>query len=155
MARGTLPGTLAIAWVTAAPTLAAPTQAQINGGDDLIGVANSEGLAEMNGWIVNASTIPTPDYLSHTVGTVPGDSVVQDSSMSFYYDVGTTTIYDALVEATAGWVIIMFDGQGDTLESQVWPATVQTRFRRPNRDQAHIFDVNFAVGTPTVGTQAA
>ena len=74
--------------------------------------------------------------------------------MSFYYDSGTTTLYDLLIEGFAGYAVFMFDGETIGEESQVWPFTVQTRFRRPNRDQAHIFDVNFAVGTPTVGTLA-
>ena len=156
MARGTLPGTLVALWLDADPS-ASPTQAELTANGttilDLIGTANSEGLAEMAGWIVNSSTIPTPDYLSHTVGTVPGDSVVQDSSMSFYYDSADTELYTQLTEGTSGFVVLCFDGLGTGEEAQVWPVTVQTRFRRPNRDQAHIYDVNFAVGTPEVRTQ--
>lgn len=161
MARGTLPGVIAATFLATADepaSYAAPSIATDIGNVnavDLIGPDNGEGLAEMNGWIVNASTIPTPDYRSHTVGNVPGDSTVQDSSMSFYYDRTDTTIYDTLVAGTTGVIILMRDGATAAEESQLWPVTVVTRFRRPARDQAHIFDVNFSVGTPTEGTLAA
>jgi len=155
MARGILPGTIAIRWLTSAPTLAAPTQTQLNAGVDLVGSSQDEELAEIDGWAVESSTIETPGFASNRVGNVGGDQTYPDSMFAFYKDSVVTDIYDALEDGETGWVVIMLDGQGSGRESEVFPATVLSRVRRKVRDEAGMFDVNFSIGVPVLGTQAA
>lgn len=156
MARMTLPGQAALAWLTTIPTApTAPTQAEITAGVDLIGTSQDEELMDFDGWTVNSSTIPTPGYASHQVGNITGDQTYPDSRLSFYKDDTDEVIYDALAEGNVGWVAIMLDGQLSTNEVTLFPATVSSRVRRVARNEAHIFDVNFSIDVPYEGTQAA
>ena len=158
MARYVLDGRLAARWLTTAPSdLAAPTQAELNGGVDLVGTAGGEALEDIQGFVVEPNIIQTPDYASLNVGTVAGDQTYPASTMSFYADTATTTIFAAFATPnTAGYIVFMYDGQGATNPCDTFPATVTSRVRRPARNAAHIFDVNFAPSAPTLnGTQAA
>lgn len=156
MARITLPGRAKMRWLAsepAAPT--APTAAEIAAGVDLIGTGQAEALAEIQGLILNSTTIPTPDYTSHQVGNVPGDETIADSRLSFYKDDTIETIYTTLVKGTAGFLAVMYDGESVGEEVKVYPATVQSNERRPDRDAANIFDVPLSTSIPYVGTIAA
>ncbi len=155
MARGILPGRIKMRWLTSAPTFAAPTQTQLNAGVDLVGSSQDEELAEIEGFMVESDTIPTPGFASNRVGNVGGDQTYPNSRLAFYKDSAVTDIYDALEDGNTGWVVIMLDGQGNGKESETFPATVLSRVRRKVRDEAGIFDVNFSIGVPVPGTQAA
>lgn len=155
MGRYTLPGRIKASFLSSEPAdPLAPTAGELSAGVDLVGSGQGEALAELDGWVVSPSSIPTPDYTSHLVGNVPGDQTFGDSRMAFYMDDTVQTIYSALSSGTSGFVAIMRDGDSSGDECELFPVTVQSRVRRPARDQAHIFDVNFAIGVPYDGTIA-
>lgn len=156
MGRFTLPGTIAAVWLSSAPaSTSAPTTAELNAGVDLIGTSQGEALAEIEGFQLQPSTIPTPDYVSHQVGNVSGDETYPDGRLAFYKDDTSTTMYDALAGGNTGYLVLMRDGRGVGEETEVWESTIQSRVRRPARNEAHIFDVNMAVAVPVLGTEAA
>lgn len=156
MARFTLPGLIAVQFLSTEPAVpTAPTSAELTAGVELIGTPQSEELAEIDGWTVQSSTIATPGYAGHRVGNVPGDETYPDSRLAFYKDDTSETIYTALAPGTVGFVAFLRDGRGVGNECELFPVTVQSRVRRPARDQAHIFDVNFAISVPYDGAEAA
>lgn len=157
MARFVLDGRIAVRFLTSVPSdTAAPTQAELGAGVDLVGTSQAEELEGISGFEVQSNSIATPGYASKEVGNVPGDQTYPTSSMSFYKDDTVTTIYDALADDESGWVCIMQDGQASGEEVDIFPVTVASRVRRPGRNAANIFDVNFSVGVPFKGgTQAA
>lgn len=156
MARFTLPGRIKVQFLSSEPASpTAPTTAELDAGVDLIGTSQAEELAELEGFVVNSSTIATPGYRSHQVGNVSGDETYPDSRLAFYMDDTVSTIYSALTGGTTGYLAFLRDGRGVGEECELFPVTVQSRVRRPARDQAHIFDVNFAIGVPYQGVEAA
>jgi len=143
-------------WLSSIPTDPEnPTVAEITAGTDLVGTGQEEALAEIQGLILNSTTIATPDYTSHQVGNVPGDETIADSRLSFYKDDTDEEIYTTLVKGTVGYLAVMFDGEAAGDECKLYPATVQSNERRPDRDAANIFDVPLATSIPYVGTIAA
>lgn len=156
MSRFVLGGRAKARWLTSLPsTPLAPTQAELDGGTDLIGTPQAEELMDIQGFAVQPSSIPTPGYAGTLVGNVPGDQTYPDSVLSFYKDTASSTIYSALARGNTGWVAVMYDGQASTNEVDLFPATVVSRVRRPALNAPHIFDVNFAIDVPYEGTQAA
>jgi len=155
MARGILPGSIAARWLTVAPaSLTAPSQAELNAGVDVVGSELDEELAELNGWVVENNVIPTPGYNTNKVGNVGGDQTYPASSMAFYKDSVVETIFNALPDGTAGWMVIMDDGQGAGKYCETFPASVLTRTRSKDRG-AKKFMVNFALNGAAIGTQGA
>ena len=156
MARFTLPGRMEVVFMTTEPSdTAATTAAELAAGVDLIGTSQAEELAELEGFVVNSATIATPGYASHSVANVSGDETYPDSRLAFYKDDTSETIYTALAQGTTGFIAFMRDGSATGEEVELFPVTVQSRVRRPARDQAHIFDVNFAISVPYQGVTAA
>lgn len=156
MARFILDGRMACVWLTSIPaTPTAPTQAELGAGTDLIGTAQAEELVEITGFAVQTSSLPTPGFAGTTVGNVAGEQTYPDSSMAFYKDDTSETIYTALADDTTGWLALCPDGLGSGEECDLFPATVASRVRRPARNAPAIFDVNFAIDVPYKATQAA
>jgi hypothetical protein len=155
MTRGILAGTIAIRWLTTAPTtMAAPTQAQLTAGINLVGSNQNEELAEMDGWNVEPSILPTPGYASNRVGNVTGDQSYGQASMAFYSHLTIRDIWTALADGNTGWVAIMDFGQAATRDVEIFPATVMSRVRRRGDRGVRMYDVNFSIGAPISGTQA-
>lgn len=156
MGRFVAEGRMKAVLVTAAlASNAAPTQAEIAAGTELVGDDNSEAMVEIIGFQVQNNTIATPSYASLTVGNVAGQQTVPDSAMEWYKDDTDETIYSAVAAGTTGWIILMHDGIGAGEESEVWPVSVSTRPRLPQQNAAHRFRANYATGAPIYGTQAA
>jgi hypothetical protein len=156
MARFTLSGRIAVRLLATLPAdEEAPTVAELNAGINLVGTAQAEELMEFEGFLLEAATIPTPGYASNRVGNVAGDNTYPDSRMSFYKDDTSETIWTALADGETGWVALAWDGVVASRDVTLFPARVISRVRRPARDAAHIFDVNFAIDVPFEGTIAA
>lgn len=154
MARFTLPARLVVIWwptVSQPANLAAPTVANISAGTNLIGNGQGEGLANINGFMVQPSTIPVPDYASRTVGTVPGDVTIPDSSLDFWMDDTTRTLYNALTVGATGVFGFFFDGTATTKESRLFPTTIISKDRNYARDEAHMFSIGVSLSTPSIG----
>lgn len=157
MARFILDGRIACRFLSTLPSDPDnPTQAELTAGVNLVGTAQAEELVDISGFEPSTSSIPTPGYASTLVGNVAGDQTYPDSSMAFYKDDASETIYDALATGTSGFLAIMQDGQAATNEVELFPVTVASRVRRKARNAPNIFDVNFAVDVPyDGGAQAA
>lgn len=156
MARFILDGRMAARFLTTIPsTPTAPTQAELGAGVDLIGSAQAEEMVDITGFEVQTNSIPTPGYAGTLTGNVAGEQNYPDSTISFYKDDTSETIYSALADATVGWVALMQDGEGSGKECDLFPASVASRVRRPARNAPNIFDVNFAIDVPYKATQAA
>jgi hypothetical protein len=158
MARLTLPERLDIIWwptVSQPTNLAAPTAANIAAGTSLIGNSQGEGLAEMNGWELSPSVIETPDYVTHVVGTVSGDSTIPESSIALYMDTVARVLYDLFTRGDTGVVGIFFDGSAVGEESFLYVVTVQNKKRRFARDDANKVDLDFALSVPVDGVVVA
>ena len=84
MSRFTLPARMKVLHWTAAQipgALGAPSVAtDFLTGVDITGTSQGEAIAEMNGWESSPSVIEVPDYVSHLVGNVPGDTTIPESS---------------------------------------------------------------------------
>lgn len=158
MTRFTLPGRMGARFFTGGTTpvsLVAPTAAEVAAGDDIVGTSQGEGLAALEGFVANPNVIETPDYNSHQVGTVPGDTTFPQSTISLYMDDTLRTVYTAMAEGTTGHIGLFHDGELAGEESKLFPVTIQNRRRRVARDEAHIVDIDVAISVPLDGTIAA
>ncbi len=156
MARYRLPTKLAAYWLTSTvSSQAAPTQAEIGAGTDLIGSSSGEAVGELTGWAAQPSVVDAPDFTTNVVGNVAGDVTLPQSGMAFYSDDADTTIYDALAPNAVGEVILGYEGSAETKESQVFPARILSRERRADRGAAAMFDVAFTISPPVIGAFAA
>jgi hypothetical protein len=160
MARFTLPARLkCVYWAPANPTqptnMAAPSQVQIAAASNLIGSAQGEGLAMIDGFKLEPSTFPVPDYTSNLVGTVPGDTTVPDSALTFWMDDTTRVLYDLFVIGAAGIIGFFFDGTTASKESKLSTVRVISKEREYDRDKGHQFVVAFAPAVPVIGVAAA
>jgi hypothetical protein len=156
MSRIVLVERIAIVWLTTIPAVpTAPTQAELTAGVDLVGDAQEEELAEVEGFQVQHSTYPTPGFKTFKVGNVAGDQVFPDSRFAFYFSDTVSVIRTALAEPNTGWIAMMLDGQASGEEVELFPSQVASNVRRKVRDAANIFDVNFSIAEPFIGTQAA
>lgn len=159
MSRFTLPQRLVVIWWALAdvPLNQDAVSLVTDGatGVELIGTSQGEAMAEMNGWVSSPSVIETPDFVSHQVSNVPGDTTIPESSIGIYMDTTTRTMYDALESGVEGAIGVFFDGFLLAEESALYVCTIQNRRRRFARDQGHIVDIDFALSVPIPGAVAA
>lgn len=148
MARFMRKGTTRVFFVTTL-TLNAPTDTEVIAGTEL-----TDDIAEMNGFTFSNSPIQTPDLGTKFVGQIPGEDSTEDSSLVFYEDDASTTIKDALVKDTNGYIVIFPQGtagaspaNGDNVEA--WPVTVSSNARKYTAgNEAAQFEVKFATTAP-------
>lgn len=154
MARFTLPARLVVIWWPTGSqpgTLTAPSAANISAGSNLIGNGQGEGLANVNGFMVQPSTIPVPDYSSRTVGTVPGDVTIPDSSLDFWMDDTARVMYNLFTVGATGYFGFFFDGTATTKESRIFPTSIISKDRNYARDEGHMFQIGVSLATPSIG----
>ena len=109
----------------------------------------------MSGWEQSPSVIETPDYVSHLVGNVPGDTTIPESSISIYMDDTDRTIYDSQVIGNTGAIGIFFDGTAVGAESNIYLVEVQNRRRAFARDAGHQATFDYSLAVPVVGAIVA
>jgi hypothetical protein len=117
-------GVARIYWL---PTIAnldlGPTRAEITAGLDV-----TAWTAEIAGFLVTSGTIPTPDMGSRFTSGIPGETTVEDSSLTFYDDEITEDIEDAFPVNDEGYVYFMRKGdKPGTPTGDVFPARVGSR----------------------------
>lgn len=101
--RFILNGRIKVRFLTALPAVpTAPTQAELNAGVNLLGTPQAEELVEIAGFEVQPSSLPTPGFAGVQVGNVSGESTYPDSTLVFYKDDVTTTIFVAMARARRG-----------------------------------------------------
>lgn len=114
-------------FVSSISTQAAPTIAEITGGDDL-----TPQVVDFGGWERAGSRIEDPDQDTAVNPQVPGEVSLGDCSISFR-DIksGTNPLRSTLAEGTEGYVVILpYGGSGtdrapDTGDvAEVWPVEV-------------------------------
>jgi hypothetical protein len=114
------PGTRKVYWLTTIASYAtAVTRAEINAGIDL-----TNEIAEMSGFAVTSASTDTPDLATRFTAKIPGRITADDSSISFYASSTSADVRTVLPRDTAGYVIILPEGDVPTQKMDVYPAKV-------------------------------
>lgn len=118
-----------------------PTRAEMTSGTDI-----SPDVADITGWELSNTTIPTPDLATRFVGSISGEDTVDDAGLVFYDDDATEVIRDLLAAGTVGYVMILPYGDVATKRAEVFPVrtTVVADEKSMGNDPAR-FRVGFAV----------
>ena len=98
---------------------ASPTRPEITAGTPL-----SASIAEMGGWALSNSPIPTPNLDSRYTPQIPGEDTTPDSTFTMDDDDAASTIRTALAKGTNGFIILMPYGDVPTKRLEKWPVTV-------------------------------
>ena len=116
------PGTRRVYWITTIASYAtAVTRAEINAGIDL-----TNEIASMSGFTVNSASTDTPDLSTRFTAKIPGRITADDSSISFYASSTSADVRTVLPRDTAGFVIILPEGDVPTQKMDVFPAKVSS-----------------------------
>jgi hypothetical protein len=116
------PGTRKVYWLTTIASYAtAVTRAEINAGTDL-----TNEIASMSGFTVNSASTDTPDLSTRFTAKIPGRITADDSSISFYASSTSADVRTVLPRDTAGFVIILPEGDVPTQKMDVFPAKVSS-----------------------------
>jgi hypothetical protein len=94
----------------------APTRAEITAGTDV-----SPDVAELTGFQLSNSPIPTPNLNDAFTPQISGEDTVSDSSITFYDQDNATTIRTALAKGTSGYLVIFPYGDIATKRCQIYP----------------------------------
>lgn len=109
-----------------APTIAnmaTVTRAEITSSVDL-----SPDIAQVNGFMLEGSQVPTPDMGSDFDSSIPGIDSAADSSLTFYEDDTTNDIETLLPKGTEGFILLFRKGDIPTSPSlDVFPTKVGSR----------------------------
>lgn len=118
MARFFLRKTDQSTWIfaPAVANTAAPTAAELNAG-----VLLTPHIAEISGFNFKNEKIDTPDLSDNFVGSIPGEDVVDDSSLNFYLDDISPSLWVALAQGTAGFMIMNWFARTAASKTRVWP----------------------------------
>ena len=115
------PGTRKFYWVTTIATQASPTRAELNAGIDL-----TNEIAEIAGFSVTSASTEVPDLSGRFTGKIPGRIVADDSSMSFWASSTSADARSVLPRDTAGFMVVLPEGDIPTQKMDVWPAKVSS-----------------------------
>jgi hypothetical protein len=115
------PGTRKIYWVTTIATYTAPSRAELNAGIDL-----SNEIASMTGFTVTSAAIETPDLSGRFAPSIPGRITADKSSISFYASSNSSDVRTVLPRDTAGFVVILPEGDITGQRCDVFPAKVSS-----------------------------
>jgi len=159
MSRQTMRENIAIRWLTTAPAdPAAPTQAEITAGTDIVTGASADGevLADLDGWSTSTSDISVPDAGSLNTGTIKGDRALGQASLTYYLDTDSLTIHNLLAEDEEATVVLMPFGEGAGEVCTV--VNVRVNQNEPDYQVGNngaTFTVTFSKSLQTEGVQAA
>lgn len=134
------PGTRKVYWVTTIATYTAPTRAELNAGIDL-----SAEVAAINGFTVQSGTVPTPDLSSRFVSEIPGQITAPSSQLSFYASNTSSDVRTVLPRDTAGFVVILWEGDITGQRMDVFPAKVTVSAPNGNMQNPEQIDVSFSI----------
>jgi len=105
------------------PTIAAatkvPTRLEINAGTDL-----TNEIADLSGWLITSGTIATPDLGSDFEENMPGKIKVDESSLTFYADIGGADVRTVLPRLTNGFILVADGGDAGGRKADVFPIRV-------------------------------
>lgn len=112
-------GTTRFVWADTIADISAPTRPEIDAGTDL-----SNQIQEIDGWVVEAEAVETPDLGRLFTGSIPGPTSADDSSLTMYLDQGGTDIRDIVAMGDNGNMIVMHGGDVAGRTMDVFPARV-------------------------------
>jgi hypothetical protein len=112
-------GVSKIYFVPAVANLTAPTRPEIAAGKDM-----STQVAEIAGFQLSNSPIPTPVLAEAFTAQIDGEDTVADSSLTMYDLIDAVILRTATVKGTAGFFILMPYGDIPTKRGEVWPAKI-------------------------------
>lgn len=113
------PGTTQILIVDDIADINAPTRLEIDAGLDV-----SAEVADIEGFMVQANTLPTPDYGSKFASKIPSDTVAEDSALLTYADSTSVDIRSVVTRGQDTHVIFMDEGDTAGLLMDVFPVRV-------------------------------
>jgi hypothetical protein len=134
------PGTRKIYWVTTIATYTAPTRGELNAGIDL-----SAEVAAVTGFTVTSGTVPTPDLSSRFVSEIPGTITAASCSLSFYASNNSSDVRTVLPRDTAGFVVILWEGDVTGQRMDIFPAKVTVSAPNGNMTNPEQVDVSFSI----------
>jgi hypothetical protein len=104
-------------FATAVANIATPTRAEITSSVPL-----SNQIAEVAGFGISNSPIPTPDLDTEFTKQIEGEDTTEDSRLTFYdEDAATNAIRTALAKGTDGYILYLPYGDIATRRMEVWP----------------------------------
>lgn len=143
MARFIRRGVTKIRFATALATPnTAVIRSEITGSTDL-----TPSVAEINGWMLEAAQVATPDMGSDFDSNVPGTTSAADSNLVFYEDSATNAVETLLPIGASGFILLL--RKGDVVASpslDIFPVRVASRSAQfaAGNDPAR-FQVNFSI----------
>jgi hypothetical protein len=134
------PGTRKIYWVTTIANYLSPSRGELNAGIDLSGE-----IAEMSGFTTTSDVTETPDLSGRFVPKIPARIKADDSSLSFYASSNSTDVRTVLPRDTAGFVVILWEGDVTGQRMDVFPAKVTVSALDGNMEDPEKVNVSFAI----------
>ena len=117
------PGTRKYYWVTTIATQASPSRGELNAGLDL-----SDEVADVSGFTVTSDQVEVPDLATRFTGKIPGRIHADDSSMTFYAASTSNDVRTVLPRDTAGFMVILPEGDVTGQKMDVFPAKVTSSY---------------------------
>ncbi len=119
MARFFRRGVSKIYFLPAVASLGAPTTAEVAAGVDL-----SPQVAEIAGFQLSNSPIPTPNLAERFTPQIDGEDTVADSSLTMYDLDDSAVLRTATTKGTSGFFVLMPYGRTATKRCETWPAKI-------------------------------
>jgi hypothetical protein len=133
-------GTRKISWVPTIASKASPTLTELNAGTDL-----SSEYQAVSGFNVTGNDIEVPDAGSDYTSKIPGRTTTDDSSITFYADLGADDVRSLLTRSLAGFVVIYPEGIVSGGKMDVWPVRVKSVSKQQDIEAAGMIEVAFSV----------
>jgi hypothetical protein len=134
------PGTRKVYWVTTIATYTSPSRGELNAGIDL-----SNEIADITGFTVTSGTADTPDLSSRFVSQIPGQITAASSSLIFYASNTSSDVRTVLPRDTAGFVVILWEGDVTGQRCDVFPAKVTASAPDGNMQNPERINVTFSI----------
>ena len=133
-------GITVVYWVPTIASKSAPTRSELNAGTDLSGE-----VADIDGWQVTSNTVDTPALASLFTGKINGATEADNSSLTFYSDLGSVDVRSLLQRGTRGFVVWMDEGDTTGLLMDVFPVQVISAPKQRGLDDPARIMIQFAV----------
>lgn len=143
--RYTPPGRRKYNWLPACANTSSPTRTEINNGTDLSGQ-----IAEVSGFELSADSADAPDLSGGFVTQVAARVTASDCEMVFYASSTSADVRTVLTRGTAGFILLLPEGDVPTQKCEVWPATVKTMFIDSNIEDPAKIHVGFSITSQPV-----
>jgi hypothetical protein len=134
------PGTRKVYFCPSIGAPSAPTRAELDAGTDL-----SAEIDTMTGFSLAGATVDTPDMGSPFTSQVPGRQTAANNSIDFYISANSVDVRSLLTRGTAGFIVLLWEGDVSGLRMDVFPVTVITQAMDTTVDDPGKCTIDFAV----------